>query len=111
MRVIAWIVRLAIFVVLLGFALSNTETVTLSFFGVPEAQWRAPFVLFLLIFFAAGAVVGALAMLPALFRHKRQLSQQRRELERLKSEMQRPPEPASQAEIALIQGVRDPGLH
>ena len=49
MRLISWLFKLGLFLVMMGFALSNTETATLRFFGIPEFEWRAPLVLFLLV--------------------------------------------------------------
>jgi hypothetical protein len=63
---------------MMGFALSNTDTATLRFFGIPQFEWRAPLVLFLLIFFAAGALLGALATVPIVFRQRRELNRLRR---------------------------------
>jgi uncharacterized integral membrane protein len=73
MRVLSWLLRLAVFLVLMGFALSNTDTATLRFFGIPEFEWRAPMVLFLLLFFAAGLLLGAMATVPLLFRQRRRI--------------------------------------
>jgi uncharacterized integral membrane protein len=73
MRVLSWLLRLAVFLVLMGFALSNTETATLRFFGIPEFEWRAPMVLFLLLFFAAGLLLGAMATVPLMFRQRRRI--------------------------------------
>ncbi|HYF60004.1 MAG TPA: lipopolysaccharide assembly protein LapA domain-containing protein [Burkholderiaceae bacterium] len=80
MRALSWLVRLVLFLVMMGFALSNTDTATLRFFGIPEFEWRAPLVLLLLAFFAAGTVLGALAAMPLVLRQRRELSRLRREL-------------------------------
>lgn len=79
MRLIAWLLRLALFLVMMGFALSNTDTATLRFFGIPEFEWRAPMVLFLFVFFAAGAFVGTIATMPLLFRQRRSIGRLRRD--------------------------------
>jgi putative membrane protein len=78
MRVLAWLVRLVFFLVMMGFALSNTETSTLRFFGIPQFEWRAPLVLFLLVFFAAGTLLGVLAAVPTVLRQRRELGRLRR---------------------------------
>jgi uncharacterized integral membrane protein len=80
MRVLAWLVRLVFFLVMMGFALSNTETSTLRFFGIPQFEWRAPLVLFLLVFFAAGALLGVLAAMPMVLRQRRMVARLRREI-------------------------------
>ena len=79
MRLIAWLIRLGVFIVMVGFALSNTETATLRFFGIPQFEWRAPLVLFLLAFFAGGALLGVLATIPMVMRRNRELAAVRRQ--------------------------------
>ncbi len=79
MRVVAWLFRIALFLAALGFALSNTGVTELRFFGV-ELVWRAPLVLFLLVFFAAGALLGLLGIVPTWFRMRREIGRLRREL-------------------------------
>jgi uncharacterized integral membrane protein len=78
MRILTWLVRLGLFLVMMGFALSNTETATLRFFGIPQFEWRAPQVLFLLLFFAAGALFGVIASMPRMLRQRRELVRLRR---------------------------------
>ena len=80
MRVLTWLFRLVVFLVMMGFALSNTDTATLRFFGIPEFEWRAPLVLFLLVFFAAGALVGVLASMPMVLRQRRRIGRLRRDV-------------------------------
>lgn len=76
MRYFNWFFRAALFLVLLGFAVKNDQSVTLRyFFGY---EWQTSLVIVLLIFFAAGAVVGILAMFSNVL-------QQRREIARLQS--------------------------
>jgi uncharacterized integral membrane protein len=72
MRTLSWIAKLALFLLLLGFALKNTEPVAVRYFLGQE--WRAPLSLVLLLFFGAGAGLGALAVLGALYRSRRELS-------------------------------------
>jgi uncharacterized integral membrane protein len=73
MRVLAWALRAFIFFALFAFALNNQqETVVHWFFGF---EWRAPMVIVVLAAFAAGCVLGVLAMVPAWWRH-RQVAQQ-----------------------------------
>jgi uncharacterized integral membrane protein len=79
MRFLTWLFRLGIFLVLMGFALSNTDTATLRFFGIPEFEWRAPQVLFLLLFFAAGALIGVIATMPLVLRQRRDIGRLRRD--------------------------------
>lgn len=83
MKTISWFLRLCVslilFVAALGFAVSNTTLTELKFFGL-DFYWRAPLVVFLLIFFAAGVAIGLLAVAPTLFK-------QRREVGKLKKQM------------------------
>jgi lipopolysaccharide assembly protein A len=83
MRYLGWIVRLMLFLVLLGFALKNTAPVEVRFFLA--RSWQAPLSLVLFLFFAAGAAMGVAAALSIAYR-------QRRELEALRRA--RPPIPA-----------------
>jgi putative membrane protein len=73
MRILSWLFKLGLFLAMMGFALSNTETATLRFFGIPEFEWRAPMVVFLLIFFAAGALIGVIATMPLVLRQRRSI--------------------------------------
>lgn len=78
MRYISWLLQMFVFIVLLGFALKNSQPVTLHyFFGY---EWQSTLVIALLLFFAVGAGLGILATLGIWFR-------QRREILRLKSEI------------------------
>ena len=84
MNVLGWIVRIALFLVLLLFAMSNTELVTLRLWGANLA-WREPLVLFLLAFFASGTALGLLALVPTLFRQRREIGRLRRTIDSMQS--------------------------
>ena len=64
MQLIAWLIKIVIFIALLGFALGNTEVVHLGVFGKQEVGFDAPLVVFLLGFFALGMIVGLLTLAP-----------------------------------------------
>ncbi len=69
MRALTWFVRLILFLLLFGLALNNLEpTVLHLLFGT---KWRAPLFVLLLAAFTLGVVLGALAMLPAWLRARR----------------------------------------
>lgn len=71
MRYLNWIFRVVIFLVLLGFAVKNDQPITLRyFFGY---EWQSSLVLVLLIFFAAGAAVGVVAMLANVLQQRREI--------------------------------------
>jgi len=80
MRILSWIFYLGLFVLALGFALSNTEPVELRLFSGYASSWRAPLVVFLLAFLGIGAVLGLLAAVPSLFRARREIAHLRKEL-------------------------------
>lgn len=79
MRLISWIFRIFLFLIALGFAVTNTAPTELHFFGMTSV-WRAPLIVFLLVFFAAGTVMGLLAVVPMLFRYRREIGRMRKEL-------------------------------
>ena len=74
MQLIAWLIKIVIFIALLGFALGNTEVVHLGVFGKQEVGFDAPLVVFLLGFFA---------LAPRVMRQRRQVKRLRRDVERL----------------------------
>jgi putative membrane protein len=84
MKLIFRIIAVIIFIVFFGFALKNTQEVVLSFFLGYEI--RGPLVILLLGFFAAGAVLGVLAMTPTLFRYRRDLSKHKKLVATLQQE-------------------------
>jgi lipopolysaccharide assembly protein A len=78
MRYISWTIRILLFLLLLGFALKNTDPVLLRFFL--GAQWEAPLVVVLLIVFAVGAIAGILATLGQAFRQRREILALRKQI-------------------------------
>ncbi|MFM1991084.1 MAG: hypothetical protein RJA99_4041 [Pseudomonadota bacterium] len=108
MRVLSWLFRLGLFLVMMGFALSNTDTATLRFFGIPEFEWRAPMVLFLFLFFAAGALIGVIATMPVVLRQRRHLSRMRRDAGAAEKAVARA-EPLPSADAARAVGRADAG--
>ncbi len=86
MKLISRAIAIFLFLIFFGFALKNTQEVTLDFFLNYEI--RGPLVLILLGFFASGAVLGVLAMTPALFRHRRSASKNKKALTSLQKEQE-----------------------
>jgi uncharacterized integral membrane protein len=76
MRALSWITKLVLFLLLLGFALKNTEPVALRY--LLGYEWRAPLSLILLLFFGAGAALGVAAVFGVAWRLRRDLDAQRR---------------------------------
>lgn len=78
MRYLSWILRLLLFVLLLGFAAKNSDVVTLKYYLGYE--WQAPLVLIIMAFFFGGVVIGVLANLGFVFRLKREILGLKKEL-------------------------------
>ncbi len=78
MRYLLWILRFLVFVVLLGFALKNTDPLTVHFYL--DTQWEAPAAFVLLVAFALGAVGGVLASLGVIFRRRREIAALKKQL-------------------------------
>ncbi|GAB4117602.1 MAG: hypothetical protein Fur0026_05970 [Sideroxydans sp.] len=75
MPYLTWLLRIVLFIALLGFALKNNDPVVLRyFFGY---EWNTTLVVALFGFFALGAASGILAMLPAWLRLRVELRRAR----------------------------------
>jgi uncharacterized integral membrane protein len=84
MRVLNWLLRAALFILLLGLAVKNDQTVILKyFFGL---EWETNLVILLLVFFAIGAIAGILAMFVSLVKQRREISRLKRDI-RLRNEL------------------------
>jgi uncharacterized integral membrane protein len=69
MRLFVWLVRAALFFILLAFALNNQHEASLKwFFG---QEWRTPMVFIVLGAFTLGCVFGVFAMVPSWWQHRR----------------------------------------
>ncbi len=63
--------KLLVFLLVLGFALKNSHSVTFnSYLGY---VWQSPLIVMLGLAFLLGALTGGLALLPTLFRLRREL--------------------------------------
>jgi len=76
MRVLAWAIRIALFVLLVAFAAKNSDPVKLRFYF--DLAWEAPLIALLLAFFAAGVLLGVLAMLGTWLAQRRELARLRK---------------------------------
>lgn len=77
-RTLAFPLKVILFLLLLGFAALNSDSVTLRYFlGL---EWQAPLSLVILIVFAVGLLTGLLACTSRLLRSHRELRDLRREL-------------------------------
>lgn len=92
MRYLSLISGIILFLMALGFALKNSNSITLHYFL--GYQWQAPLVLVLVTVFCLGAASGIAATLGLIFRQRREIQKLRREI---KSPMQpsAPPLPSS----------------
>jgi uncharacterized integral membrane protein len=78
MRFFLWVLKVALFLLVLSFAVKNTDMVTVRYYLGYE--WQAPLVLVLLVFFCLGALVGIAASLGQMLRQRRSAQALRREL-------------------------------
>ncbi|OHC82520.1 MAG: hypothetical protein A3J99_05340 [Sideroxydans sp. RIFOXYD2_FULL_59_7] len=75
MRYLTWLLRILLFVALLGFAMKNNEIVTLRYlFGY---EWQTPLVVALFGFLVLGVVLGMLAILDTVMRLRSDLAHAR----------------------------------
>ncbi len=84
MRYLVWALRLIVFVVVLMFALKNTDPVTIAFFGDLSIA-NIPLIVVMLTTFVLGAVFGLLLTVPASIRRRREVSRLRKELDRIQA--------------------------
>lgn len=69
MRLISWTLKALVFFTLFAFALNNQHAASVKwFFGM---EWQAPMVFVVLAAFAAGCVLGVLAMVPGRWSRRR----------------------------------------
>ena len=64
--------KLLVFLLVLGFALKNSHSVTFN--SYLDYVWQAPLIVMLGLAFMLGALMGVLALLPTVFRLRRELS-------------------------------------
>ena len=78
MRYLSWFLRLLLFVPLFGFALKNSDPVSVRFYL--GSQWNASLALVVLVFFGMGAAAGGIACFAYGYRQRREILQLRKEL-------------------------------
>jgi putative membrane protein len=71
-RYLGLALKLLVFLLVLGFALKNSHTVI--FYSFLDYVWQAPLIVMLGLAFVLGALTGVLALLPTLFRLRREAS-------------------------------------
>ena len=76
MQTLAWIVRLAVLIVLVWFAVKNGQEVEL--FLLPGQSWKSPLIFVVLVAFVTGVLIGLTAWLPTVVRQRRHLQRLRK---------------------------------
>lgn len=79
MQYLMWIIKVALFLLILSFAIVNTDPVTVRYYL--GYQWQAPLVVVLLVAICTGALVGLLTGLFQTLRLRRQIAVLKRELD------------------------------
>jgi putative membrane protein len=82
MRYFVWALRLIVFIVVLLFALKNTEPVKVVFYADQSLE-NVPLIVVMLSTFVLGTLFGLLLMAPSSFKRRRQVSRMRKELDRI----------------------------
>jgi len=78
MRYVIWIFKFLLFVLVLTFAVRNTEMVTVRYFLGWE--WQSPLIFVLLIAFCAGIALGLFAGLGQMIKQRREIATLNRKL-------------------------------
>ncbi len=91
MRIPFLLLKVLVFLLLLGFAFKNGDSVVVHYFlGL---QWQAPLVLVLLVFFGIGIAAGVMASLGVIVRQRRAIRNLQREVD---SRTREAPSPAAE---------------
>ena len=78
MRILYLLLKIVLFLLLLGFAAKNTDVVAVRyFFGY---EWQAPLVFVLLVFFALGIAIGLVTSLSMVVAQRREIAGLKREM-------------------------------
>ena len=72
MQFLLLLTKLALFVLVVAFAMMNTDPVVVRYYS--GAEWQAPLVFVMLIAFGAGVAAGLFAALPRLYRQRREIN-------------------------------------
>lgn len=75
MRYLGLVAKLLVFLLVLGFALKNSQSVV--FYSYLGNVWQAPLIVMLGLAFVLGVLTGVLALLPTLFRLRRDISKKK----------------------------------
>jgi len=86
MRYVHWVIRLAVFVVILMFALKNTGLVDVRFFA-DHVVTNVPLIVVMLVMFILGALLGWLITLPSVMKYRRDANRLRRDKTELQAKV------------------------
>ncbi|MGG4603338.1 lipopolysaccharide assembly LapA domain-containing protein [Paenalcaligenes sp. Me131] len=100
MRYLVWVLRLLVFVIVLLFALKNTEPVDVHFFANYMIT-DVPLVVVMLTALIVGLFIGVLLMVLAILRKRREVAKLKQEIVRLERQ-QRQPIVAERNEVADV---------
>jgi uncharacterized integral membrane protein len=78
MRYLGWLIKLALFGLVVVFLAKNVEPVTIRYYL--GGEWQAPLFLVLSAAFLAGVLIGVAAGLAQMIRQRREIAALRREL-------------------------------
>ena len=78
MRYLSWTFRVLLFILLFGFALKNSDPVSVRFYL--GANWEASLALVALVFFCIGAAAGIAACFAYIYRQRGEILQLRKEV-------------------------------
>lgn len=101
MRYLVWVLRLLVFVLVLLFALKNTQPVQVSFFA-DYVLANVPLIVVMLVTFLLGLVLGLLIMIFNVTRKKREIAKLKRDVARLEDQIQNPVKPTDPAAVEVI---------
>lgn len=85
LKILAWVVRIALFLVVLTFSIRNTDLVTVKW--LPGLEVQIQLVVALLVSLLLGAVFAWISLLPSWLKAKRNASLASKNVERLEREL------------------------
>ncbi len=89
MRYLVWVLRLLVFILVLLFALKNTDPVNVNFFA-DHVVTGVPLIVVMLAVFVLGVVFGLLMTAPSILRRRREVKKLKRDLARLQESIKHP---------------------
>jgi uncharacterized integral membrane protein len=78
MQAFVWILRFLIVVILVWFAVKNSQPITIQ--GLPGQTLEGPLVFILFVAFVGGVLIGILAWVPTVVRQRREIARLRKSL-------------------------------